>query len=440
MLAALRARRGADRRAQRRRDRDRGAEHGRAASPKRCSRRATNQAPQGPRYAGIRRRAADVPGPRLRPARGLEERERTRRGRRTATRSCSSASTPNRARPRCSRSRATCWSTSAPPRASVYAGAKINAAYTIGEPRAGTDGGSLLAAETIEREVFPELTAERDRRRQLLRLHQRRRHARLRLRQRRPPLLQRDIGTPENYSSINLQPGYQKLCYKTRSTTCATATPTPTSCGSRASRTSCATCASRSDAGQPRQHRPGRQGRRPRDHDQPSPPRPRELIQLAKLIAFSQSKPAAPGEVPVPQRGRDQQPAGDYVTTTPELERATLREFLYAAQRRAALDASASHVAHEPAHRTAPEHRLRPAALDLVPTDAARAEAVNGGSSHVPFRVLYPHAADAARPNSSRFAPTRSATSRASVHSRLRGRLPAEHRSAATTTSRGPTG
>ncbi len=51
---------------------------------------------------------------------------------------------------------------------------------------------AVLAAETIKREVFPRAAAQRHRRRELRRLHQSRRHARLRVRQRRSPLLQRE--------------------------------------------------------------------------------------------------------------------------------------------------------------------------------------------------------------------------------------------------------
>ena len=55
---------------------------------------------------------------------------------------------------------------------------------------------------------------QRDRRRQLRELHQDRRHARLRVRQRRPPLPAHQRRRRRKlYSEINLQPGYQKLCY-----------------------------------------------------------------------------------------------------------------------------------------------------------------------------------------------------------------------------------
>jgi LCP family protein required for cell wall assembly len=44
------------------------------------------------------------------------------------------------------------------PSGQVYANEKINAAYTIGAEAGGASEASILAAETIKREVFPELT------------------------------------------------------------------------------------------------------------------------------------------------------------------------------------------------------------------------------------------------------------------------------------------
>ena len=57
-----------------------------------------------------------------------------------------------------------------------------------------------------------------------------------------------NVGVPpeEQYAEIDIQPGYQKLCGKKRSSTCATATPTPTSSAPPASRASSARPATRS--------------------------------------------------------------------------------------------------------------------------------------------------------------------------------------------------
>ena len=97
----------------------------------------------------------------------------------------------------------------------VYVNEKINAAYTIGSRLSGAKGGIVLAAETIEKQVFPGLKLNGiidvnfagfikvvdtlgcayvnvD-------------HHYFNL----------NNGSAEtNYSSINLQPGYQRLCYE----------------------------------------------------------------------------------------------------------------------------------------------------------------------------------------------------------------------------------
>ena len=107
MCEALRDRRGADRRAQRRGDRDGGAQQDHEHRQRGISRSSTrSRRRRGVVDGRIQRRPADLPDPRLRPARGREGRLRPRTTRRTATRSCSCASTRGRARRRCSRSRA----------------------------------------------------------------------------------------------------------------------------------------------------------------------------------------------------------------------------------------------------------------------------------------------------------------------------------------------
>ncbi len=47
-----------------------------------------------------------------------------------------------------------------------------------------------------------------------------------------------NTGPGPNYATIDLKPGYQKLCGRTRWTSCASATTTPTSSAPRASRRS----------------------------------------------------------------------------------------------------------------------------------------------------------------------------------------------------------
>ena len=131
------------------------------------------------------------------------------------------------------------------------------------------------------------------RRRDLRRLHPRRRHAGLRVRQRRPPLLQRKHRHPRNrlHAASTSSPATRSCATKTRSTTCVTATPTRTSCASPASRTSCVTCASRSppkNARPARKRSPKRWGMRSAPTSRP----PRACCSSSpKLIGFSQSKP-----------------------------------------------------------------------------------------------------------------------------------------------------
>ena len=98
------------------------------------------------------------------------------------------------------------------PEGAYYPNEKINAAYTLGSRLKGADGGSSLAAETIEREVFPGLKLNG-----IIDVNFK-------------GFIEvvdtlgcayvnvdhRYIGggaLGEDFSAINLQPGYQKLCY-----------------------------------------------------------------------------------------------------------------------------------------------------------------------------------------------------------------------------------
>src|SRR5437879_3622049 len=101
------------------------------------------------------------------------------------------------------------------PRGQLYVNEKINAAYTIGSKLGGAKGGIVLAAETIEKQVFPQLKLNG-----IIDVnfagfikvvdtlgcayvnvdHH---------------YFNQNNGSAEtNYSSIDLQPGYQKLCYQ----------------------------------------------------------------------------------------------------------------------------------------------------------------------------------------------------------------------------------
>ncbi len=97
----------------------------------------------------------------------------------------------------------------------LYPNEKINAAYTIGSELEGHRRRHGAGRRNDRAGSLPrtERAPQRHHRRQLRGLHQGRRHAGLRLRQRRPPLLGGGASA-ENFSAINLQPGYQKLCYE----------------------------------------------------------------------------------------------------------------------------------------------------------------------------------------------------------------------------------
>ena len=101
------------------------------------------------------------------------------------------------------------------PSGQVYASEKINAAYTIGSRLGGAKGGIVLAAETIKREVFPELKLNGIvdvNFRGFIQVVDTLGCAYVNVDHH---YYNENVGTTEtDYTSINLQPGYQKLCYE----------------------------------------------------------------------------------------------------------------------------------------------------------------------------------------------------------------------------------
>ncbi len=271
------------------------------------------------------------------------------------------------------------------PSGQVYANEKVNAAYTIGSEVGGASEASVLAAETIKREVFPELTLNGiidvnfsgfinvvdtlgcayvnvDHRY----LHEKGENG-------------------EEYTTINLEPGYQKLCYENaldyvryRHT----------------------------DSDFVRVARQQDFLRDLREQIDPSdelgqidtvakavghairtnfPPSASELILLAKLIAFSQSKPLR--QVRFKTTNVDYQfNGGDYVTSNPELEKQTLDTFLDGREQ-LQLPASTPHSAHGH-HGRHHGGGFSPAALNLVASSGE--DEVTQAAPNVPFPVLYP--------------------------------------------------
>ncbi len=215
------------------------------------------------------------------------------------------------------------------PSGQVYANEKINAAYTIGSRLGGAKGGIVLAAETIKREVFPELKLNGIvdvNFRGFIQVVDTLGCAYVNVDHR---YYNENVGTTEtDYTSINLQPGYQKLCYENALDYV------------RYRHTD-------SDF-----VRVARQQDFLRDlREQIDPANEigqidtvakavghaitstfhasaEELIELAKLIAFSQSKPLR--QVKFQTTNVDAQiNGGSYVTSNPALEQATLEDFLH---------------------------------------------------------------------------------------------------------------
>jgi polyisoprenyl-teichoic acid--peptidoglycan teichoic acid transferase len=276
------------------------------------------------------------------------------------------------------------------PDGQVYYPEKINFAYTLGSTLRGHghDEGATLAAETVK-EVLPGLELDGiidvtfagfikvvdslgcvyvnvDHR-----------------------YFNENIGTPEtDYTNINLQPGYQKLCYENALAYVRY-----------------------------RHHdsdfvRVARQQDFLRNlREQVSPelgeigkvakavghaistnfsPSPSILLELAKLIGFSQGKPLR--QVKFQAEDEAYMLGGvSYVTSSPALEQATLNDFLHGDQRLAAPSAHASargsaHGRHGHGSGAAPSA----ASEDLYPTPAADEAQAVSAAVQVPFPLLYP--------------------------------------------------
>jgi LCP family protein required for cell wall assembly len=268
-----------------------------------------------------------------------------------------------------------------------YPHEKINAAYTIGSRISGTKGGMVLAAETIEREVFPGLklnniidvnfagfmkvvdtlgcayvTVDHH-------------------------YFNQNNGSSEtNYSSINLQPGYQRLCYENALEYVRY----------RHTDSDFVRVARQQDF-----MRNLRQQVSPEDvlgqidtvakavghaisstvHGSAS-----ELINLAKLVAFSQAKPLRQVKFQTTNVNSFFN-GGSYVTTTPTLARTTLNSFLYGHET-LHLQASRPPARSSGKGRRRPSAKNAPQGLGLVKS-SGESEAVKAALS-IPFPVLYP--------------------------------------------------
>jgi LCP family protein required for cell wall assembly len=277
------------------------------------------------------------------------------------------------------------------PSGQVYAGEKINAAYTIGSRLGGAKGGIVLAAETIKREVFPELKLNGIvdvNFRGFIQVVDTLGCAYVNVDHR---YYNENIGTTEtDYTSINLQPGYQKLCYENALDYVRY----------RHTDSDFVRVARQQDF-----LRDLREQIDPADEvDQIDTvakavghaitstfhASAEELIELSKLIAFSQSKPLR--QVKFQSSNVDFQApgGGSYVTSTPALEQATLADFLHGHEQLSLPAAKPPARKPHHGHHHSRSAGFSPATLDLFPSTAAgNSEAVKA-AIEVPFPVLYP--------------------------------------------------
>ncbi len=271
---------------------------------------------------------------------------------------------------------------------------KINAAYTLGSALPGHDEGANLAAETIK-EVLPglELNGIIDVTfAGFIRVVDSLGCVYVNVDHR---YFNENIGTPEtDYTSINLQPGYQKLCYENALNYVRYR---------------------HTDSDFVRVARQQDFLRDLREQVSPElgevdnvakavgraistnfPPSASILVELAKLIGFSQGKPLR--QVKFQTENVDYVlNGGDYVTSSPALEQATLEDFLHGHQHLRApnLHASAprSHRGGHGRHHGRGSSRNsapNPASEDLYPTPSSDQQQAVSAAVQVPFPMLYP--------------------------------------------------
>ncbi len=279
------------------------------------------------------------------------------------------------------------------PSGQSYPNEKINAAYTIGSKIGGPGGASLLAAETIKREVFPGLKLNGIvdvNFKGFIQVVDTLGCAYVNVDHR---YYNENVGSTEtDYTSINLQPGYQKLCYENALDYVRY----------RHTDSDFVRVARQQDF-----LRDLREQIDPTDElgqidnvaravghaiTSTFPASASELIELTKLVAFSQTRPLR--QVKFLTSNVDAQLGGvSYVTSTPELEQATLTSFLDGHEQLSSPSpapsghASTSHAHH---HRHSTNSGFSPRALNLYPTSSnGESEAVKA-ALNVSFRVLYP--------------------------------------------------
>jgi LCP family protein required for cell wall assembly len=279
------------------------------------------------------------------------------------------------------------------PSGQLYADEKINAAYTIGSQIGGANEASVLAAETIVREVFPELAGQLNgivdvNFSGFIKVVDTLGCAYVMVDHR---YYNENVGTTEtDYTSINLQPGYQKLCYENALDYVRY----------RHTDDDFVRVARQQDFLRDlrEQVNPSNElgqidtvakavGHAIRTNFSASPS---ELILLAKLIAFSQTKPLRQVKFLTTNISYQVNGGGDYVLSSPELEKKSLDTFLHGTEQ-LQLPVSKPHKrSSRHSHRSSHSSGFSPAALGLYPTPASGEEEVVKASVNVPFRALYP--------------------------------------------------
>jgi polyisoprenyl-teichoic acid--peptidoglycan teichoic acid transferase len=263
----------------------------------------------------------------------------------------------------------------------VYYPRKVNAAYTIGSQEGGTDRGAELAAETVEHLLHVKLNGVIDVTFKgfigvvdtlgcvYVNVDHR--------------YFNEPNGSPEtNYSAINLQPGYQKLCYEnalsyvryrhTDSDFVRVArqqdfirdlreqVPVGNLIGEIDTVSKAVGKAVTSTF-----------------HSSAS-----QLIELGKLALFSQQKPLR--QVKFQVENANAMIGGEsYVTSSPTLIKTTVKDFLHGHEQLKLLSSPSSHTHH-------PAQSSSSAALGLYPVSASGKAMALTAAPGVPFQVEYP--------------------------------------------------
>ncbi len=268
---------------------------------------------------------------------------------------------------------------------------KINAAYTIGSQIGGANEASVLAAETIKREVFPELQLNGIidvNFKGFIEVVDTLGCAYVNVDHR---YLHEKGENGEEYTTINLEPGYQRLCYENALD--YVRYRHDDSDFVRVARQQDFLRDLREEIDPANELGQIEQVAKAVGHAIRTnfPASASELILLSKLVAFSQAKPLRQVKF-LTTEVNAQINGGSYVTSDRELERETLEKFLNgdeqlhlgsATSPRGRSSSHGHHASHHP-------RGISPAALNLVPTSSAGESEVVQAAPQIPFRVMYP--------------------------------------------------